>query len=185
MSAARLLNYLHLAYLAKPVADRAVFRTIHKSQAGNLVIIGLGNGQLAGRMLALAQKCTQRPGVRLTVVDQFELRPATEQPLSIKQAYRLLHTPGARVQLVPGDPFMALARTANTLLDTDLLLIRADQQGAALEQAWFYVPRMLHPGSLVLLEQLNAKGQTNGYEVLDYQSVQQRFAACASLRRAA
>ena len=43
---------------------------------------------------------------------------------------------------------------ANSLTGTDLMLISADQDEATLEAAWFYVPRMLHPGSQVLFEEI-------------------------------
>jgi hypothetical protein len=58
------------------------------------------------------------------------------------------------VQLVPGDPYSALARTANSLPDIDLMLVDADQDAESLSQAWFYAPRMLHEESLVLIERL-------------------------------
>ena len=48
---------------------------------------------------------------------------------------------------------MALSAAANSLTNTDLLIISADQDAASLERAWFYVPRMLHGETLVLHEQ--------------------------------
>lgn len=42
-----------------------------------------------------------------------------------------------------------MARWANTLSRTDLLLIGGVVEEESLLPAWFYVPRMLHAGSLI------------------------------------
>ncbi len=190
MSASRLLKYVHLAYLAKPIADRAIFRTIRKIRAGNLVVIGLGDGQLAQKMVLFAQQDADRPHadrlhVQITGIDLFEMRSDRGGSLSLKQAYQLLHATGARTKLVPGDPFAALARSANVLLGTDLIVIRASQLGPAMDRAWFYVPRMMHDHSLVMVEQCGASGQTSSYEVLDRQAVQRLANTTAPMRRVA
>ena len=151
MSAASLLQHLYLSHFVKPVADRAVFRTLQKTRAGNLVAIGLGDGQLARNMILFAHRHTTRAHVRFTGIDQFEMRSDTTGGLPLKQAHQMLHSLPARIQLIPGDPFEALARHANSLLDSDLVVIQADQLGAAMDRAWFYVPRMLHHASLVLV----------------------------------
>ena len=61
----------------------------------------------------------------------------------------------SKIQVIPGDPLSALARSANGLQSTDLLVIAADQDTQSLANAWFYVPRMLHDKSLVLLEDVS------------------------------
>jgi hypothetical protein len=97
----------------------------------------------------------------------------------------MLAASGARLRLVPGDPYSALAHAANSLLDTDLVVIRADQDPVALERAWFYLPRMLHEQSVVLVEQLGTEGHEGTYRALDLQAVRQLAAAHSSRRRAA
>ena len=84
MSASRLIKYLHLAYLAKPIADRAIFRTIRKIRAGNLVGIGLGDGQLAQKMILFAQQAADRPKVQFTGIDLFEMRSDQGNGQSLK-----------------------------------------------------------------------------------------------------
>ena len=95
------------------------------------------------------------------------------------QELGVLHGLGARTQLIPGDPLAALACSANSLPDTDLLIIRADQLGESMEQAWYYVPRMLHTHSLVLVEQADREG----YEVLLRADVQRKARAIDRARR--
>ncbi len=63
----------------------------------------------------------------------------------------------AKVRLVPGDPYTAIAQVANSLAGTELLIISADQFGDALDRAWFYIPRLLAPGATVLIEAIDPK----------------------------
>jgi hypothetical protein len=185
LSAARLIRYLHLAYIAKPVADRVVYRTLRETRAGHLVVMGLGSGQLARNMVGLAAQYTERDQVRLTGIDLFESRPAPQPGLSLKQAHSLLTATGARVRLVPGDPYSALAHAANSLPDTDLVVISADQDPNALQRAWFYLPRMLHDRSVVLVEQPAAEGRERCYRTLDLPAVRKLAEGQMAHRRAA
>lgn len=185
MSAASQLKYLHLAYFAKPVADRTVYRTVRNTRAGNLVAIGVGSGELARKMIQLSADFTTRPQVRFTGIDLFELRNATKGSLSLKQAHSFFAPLNARVQLVPGDPCSALARIANSLPDMDLVLIRGDQDAESLERAWFYLPRMLHAKSVVLVEHVDAHGQPVRYEELDFHAVRAKAAARPNATRRA
>lgn len=152
---ARRLRYIHLAYLSHPKADRAIYRAIRRGGARSIVEMGIGDGRRAERMIRLAQSWQLDSRIRYTAIDPFELRADDAGPgLSLKAAYRRLKATGAKVQVVPGDPFVALSRVANSLTRTDLLLISADQDEASLKQAWFYVPRMLHEGSQVFFEEI-------------------------------
>jgi hypothetical protein len=95
------------------------------------------------------------PGdVCYTGVDLFEAQPNAASPsLTLRAAHRLLKPTGARIRLVPGDPFTALSRVANTLTGSELVLISAGQASESLARAWFYVPRMLGHDCLVLIEE--------------------------------
>ncbi|MEX2187825.1 MAG: hypothetical protein WD875_13555 [Pirellulales bacterium] len=167
MSLVDRIKFVHLAYFSQPVADRAIYRAIRRSQPTTIVEIGVGMGQRAVRAIALASKL--RPGQRIayTAVDLFEASPSGRPALGLKKAHQLLSATGAKVQLVPGDPFSALARMANTLTGTDLLIVSADQRGESLDRAWFYVPRMLHDASVVMVEEPAAGngGQTTFREL--------------------
>ncbi|MHB8955720.1 MAG: hypothetical protein ACYC4U_22305 [Pirellulaceae bacterium] len=185
MSAASQLKYLHLAYFSKPIADRTVYRTIRNIRPGHLVGIGLGCGQLVRNMIQLASEVTRRDQVRFTGIDLFELRPSKVPGMSLKQAHSLLASLKARVKLVPGDPFSALARTANSLPDTDLVVIRADQDPGSLERAWYYLPRMLHDQSVVLIETTGGDGSSGTYQSLNLTDVHRLAGAHLTRRRAA
>ncbi len=185
MSAASLIKFLHLAYLAKPASNRIIYRLIRKSRPSQIVCIGLGTGQVAREVIQVAATYAARPRVRFVGIDPFESRPSGAPALSLKSAYRLLSPLSARVQLIPGDPFTALARSANTLLDTDMILIDAHQDPASLARAWFYMPRMLHRQSQVLVETAGQGGTESSYRLLDAVAVRQLAGQATVCRQAA
>ena len=152
------LQYLALAYFSRPKSDREVYRAIRKHGCHRFLEIGVGRGLRAQRMIDLALACHPQDQVRYVGIDLFEARPEPAGGLSLKEAHRLFKARGIATQLVPGDPFSALARAANALREIDLVLISADQDAALLERAWFYLPRVLHPGSLLFQERANPDG---------------------------
>ena len=149
-------------------------------QAQSIVELGVGDGVRAERMLQGAAKYAQGE-IRYMGVDLFEARPDSDTGLSLKQAYRKLKTLDAQVQLTPGDPFIALSRIANNLAGAELLIIAADQNDAALERAWTFVPRMLHERSLVLWQR---PGDGDKFSVVERDEIE-RLAGGTKNRQAA
>jgi hypothetical protein len=181
---------LYLTRFSKPVSDRAVYRIVKKVCPERLLLLGLGDARRAVRIVETAQRCAATRDIEITGVDLFEGRPqdATSQ-LSLKEAHRMLRETGVQVKLVPGDPYSALARTANSLPNIDLMLIDADQDADSLAQAWFYAPRMLHETSLVLVEHAQGVDKKSGHRItrfdrLDRSSIEQ-MASHVRVRRAA
>ena len=160
MPAASLFKYCYLAWFSHPRAERVLYRAVRRSKAANIVELGMGSGRRALRLLEVARRYRPDATPRYTGVDLFEARPSDVPGLALKQAHRTLADSGAKVRLVPGDALSALARTANALGKTDLVVISADQNMVALARAWYYVPRMLHDASLVFLEESIADGRT-------------------------
>ncbi|MGA2032339.1 MAG: hypothetical protein ABSG68_08800 [Thermoguttaceae bacterium] len=146
------LKALHLIHLSKPVADRPVYREIQRLKARSILEIGIGTGQRSLRMIQLASHSCPLSEIRFTGVDLFEGRSATDRPgLSLKAAHCLLKPTGARILLVPGTPYDALARVANSLGKVDVLVLAPGPE-MSLTPAWFYIPRLLDEHSRVLLE---------------------------------
>ena len=154
MSAASTLGCLYLGYFSKPAAERPLYRAVARSRASRIVEIGIGLGQRSLRLIEVAQRFS--PQVQYTGIDLFEARPAIAPGTTLKRAHRLFAATGARVRLIPGDPLTALARSANLLADSDLVVIAADQDRTSVTQAMFYLPRMIHTNSLVFIEEANA-----------------------------
>jgi hypothetical protein len=180
LSECRWLRFLYLAFFSQPAADRFLYRGLRRRPCRAIVEIGLGDGQRARRVLEVARRYTGAGNLRYTGIDLFESRPEGQTPLSLKQAYQRLHLPGVRLQLVPGDPWQALSRVANTLRDTDLLIIGRDQDENRWQSAWFFVPRMLSETARVYRERVGVDGGPAGYEMLSRADIE----GLARVRRA-
>ena len=155
---------------------------IDRGDVATITEIGVGDGQRAERMVAFALRHHQPENIRYAGLDLFEARPASSPGLSIKEAYRRLNPTGIQVRLVPGDLLDGLLRAANSLSKTDLVVINADVDQAALEPAWFYFPRMLHEKSTVLLALGNVRTE---FQPLTYsQVVELAKKAAGAVRRA-
>ena len=150
----------YLTHLVKPAADRLVYRAILHEKIGCIVELGLGDGSRALRMIDAAARHNERQNIHYIGIDSFEDREPADGPgLMQIAAYRSQKQSGAKIKLVPGNPCEALARAANTLTNIDLLLISTPLDAERLERMWFFVPRMLHERSLVLLETSAAGGE--------------------------
>jgi hypothetical protein len=146
--------------LAKPASDRLVYRAILQDKIGRIVELGIGDGSRALRMIDAAARNHELQNIQYTGVDLFEGRSPVDGPgLMLIEAHRLLKQTGAKIKLLPGDPCGMLARSANLLSGIDLLLISAPLEAESLERMWFFVPRMLHEKSIVLVESVTAKGE--------------------------
>lgn len=166
MSIAQRVKYLYLAYLSKPAGNRMLYRLIKNRRVRRIVELGVGDGRRALRLISLAQMSPGSEPVRYVGVDLFEGRPPGATPgLSLKEAHKLMQPAGAKVQFLPGDPYSALARGANSNAGAELLLISADQDEQSLARAWFYVPRMLTAGATVLVEEISGQGEPSWRKV--------------------
>jgi predicted O-methyltransferase YrrM len=178
-----LLKFAYLTLLSKPAHERALYQAIRKSSPLSIVELGVGLGTRASRMIAAAQRYRPDEPIQYAGIDLFEARTESGTALPLKEAHKRLKATGAKVHVIPGDPLSALARSANGLQGTDLLVIAADQDVDSLANAWFYVPRMLHGSSLVLIEE--ATGDQPRFRSLNLQDVEQLASGGASRRRAA
>jgi hypothetical protein len=129
--------------------------------ARRILEIGIGSAGRTSRLVKLARQFTSGDSVRYAAIDLFEGRgKGMPAGMSLKDTHKLLAPHSVKVQLIPGEPAQALARAANSLAETDLVLISALGEETSLGPGWFYVPRMLHPGSQVFLETRTADGGT-------------------------
>lgn len=160
MSAASRIKYAYYAYLSKPKSERPLYREIRRRRPQRIVELGIAADCRTLRMLQVAARYAGGP-VEYTGIDLFESRSVDQDVLSLKAAHKLLKPLADKVRLLPGDPYSALASAANGLANTDLMIISRGQDPEALSRAWFYVPRMLKPETLVLQEQV-VEGEVPG-----------------------
>ena len=187
MSVGRLLRSLYLCHWSQPAADRALYKAIWGRPIRSIVELGIGLESRTPRLLKIAAwRSTSGGPLRYTGIDLFEARPAGQMRLSLKEAFARLRLPGVRVQLVPGDPYVALRQVANSLAGTDLLLIGADQDRESLLRAWPWMPRMLTPASLIFQEEASGKVLQGHWRMLSVEDVQKlAIQAGKTIRRAA
>lgn len=152
MAAIGLLGYARLAYFAKPQHERRIYKEIRRRKVCRIVEIGIGSAHRAVDLVSTAQRYAGDATVSYTGFDWFEERQAGCQPLPLIHAHRQLQLTGAKVRLTPGFPPATVPQVANSLQRSDLILISAAVDDASLDRTWFYVPRMCHPGTLVLRE---------------------------------
>jgi hypothetical protein len=177
------LDTLYLCRLCQPKAERELYRLLRQQRIRSVVELGLETHERCLRLIRLAKRFSPQQDVRYSGIDLFETRPAHQPRLTLKQTHQLLAGRGATVRLIPGDACSGLARYANQLTGTELLLISPDHEPGALAEAWFYVPRMLAPGAIVLQATRGPKGLE--FQRLSPDEIQARAAAVGRARRAA
>ena len=161
LAATSSLKAFYLSHFSQPACERILYRIIQKNKIKRILELGLGDGQRAVRMIEMAQRQSPECRISYAGTDLFESRSQTTRPgVTLKAAYQMLGATGARIHLIPGDPFSALSRTANTLSGTDLVVISACEDQQSSERAWFYLPRVIHPNSLVVREENRSGGAT-------------------------
>ena len=183
MAAANWFRYAYLAHFSRPKSVRQLFRLVKRHRVRNMVEVGISDVTRAASLVEASQRFAGNEKVKLTGLDWFDARPQNQTPLSLKEAYRVLHATGANVRLVPGAPGTSLTAVANAHQNTDLILISSAVTQDDLQAAWFYMPRMLHQRSLILREHLDAAGQPS-FEWLTLTQVAE-WAGRAGGRRAA
>ena len=152
MAAVGALKYAYLAFFSKPKSERQLYRSLKQSQGLRIVEVGIGSIERAVNLITVAQRYNPGATVSYTGFDWFEEREIGSSPLPLIHAHRQLQLTEARIRLVPGFPTATLPQIANSLQRTDLIVISSELNDAAMERAWFYLPRMCHSSTTVLRE---------------------------------
>jgi hypothetical protein len=183
VAAANWFRFAYLAYLSRPKKARQLYRLVKRRHVRRIVEVGLSDMNLSSSLIEVAQRFAGDEKVHYSGLDWFDARTIHASPLTLKDAYRILHATGASVRLIPGSPAASLAAVANAHQNTDLILISSAVTTDELQSAWFYVPRMLHHQSVVLREQTSAAGESS-FEWLSLSQIAE-WAGRAGGRRAA
>jgi hypothetical protein len=185
LSTAGLLRSAYLLYFTQPAADRALYKALKGRKLRSIMQIGIGDGQRTSRIVEVTGWEPGNLPLDYTGVDQFEQRPKSQPGLTLKAAFGQLKFDGVKVRLTPGDPCSALARVANQIKGIDLILISADQDAESLARAWFYVPRMIHAETLVLIEEPAPKNSHTFRTIKPLEVERLAAAASRAMRRVA
>lgn len=160
MSVGGLFKYAQRAFFSKPTPERQLVRLVKKEAIRRIVEVGIESLEDTTSVLQSCVKQARGEAVSYTALDLFDERSDSVEPLQLVSGYRQLVATGAKVRLVPGGAIGSLIREANSLADTDLLLLSKAVDDASLAAAWYYLPRMCHPGTLVF--RLMPGGSTDG-----------------------
>jgi hypothetical protein len=185
LSVGSLLRSSYLLYFSQPATDRPLLQAIHRQPIRSIVELGLDINGRTQRLLEVVGWHNANQPLRYTAIDQFEARPKIQPALSLKQAFAALRGTHLRLQLVPGDPATALARVANLLARTDLLIISSCLDQESLARAWAWIPRMLTDSSLIFIEQPHPKTNLTQWRRLKLAEVERLAAVASQVRRRA
>lgn len=163
-------RYFVLSRLSKPNNDRVAYQAIRKNQFTSIVEVGLTQGTRCENLIRVAQKFSPETKIRYTGIDLFETRE-NQTPLTLLETHKRLNSLGAKAKLVPGEFADGIQRIANSHMRTDLVVIECEQEDDAFEAAWRFVPRMLHPKSLVIVMYAGDE-----YETMNFLEVEKRAA---------
>lgn len=181
MSMINRLQRLYWVYFSKPKSSRILYRAVRDLRATKIVEFGVADPERSLQLIKMAVGMQQMhqgtAQVSYTAMDLFDARPQMQSPLSVKQAHRFFASSGAKVQLVPGSMSEGLARTANTLLGTDLVIFAEEAAPVSDSRLWFYLPRLLHSESHVLQAQSLAEVQEPTFCKIARAEIEQRAAS--------
>jgi len=153
------LRVLYLSRLSNPAAERVIYRAIQGQRVSRILELGIADGSRAARMIEVAAYCREPKDIQYFGLDLFEARSSSDGPgVTLKLAHRRLSATGARVKLIPGDPFSGLSRCANLLGQLDLIVVSARLEPRSLAKAWFYLPGLMHRQTRVFQEVMRPGG---------------------------
>jgi len=185
MSQLGTLKYTYLTRLSQPATDRFLYRSIDKHPVCSILEIGVGSGVRAERLLTVATRPEPDAELCYTGIDLFEDRPEGAERIGLRQAYQLLRQQHVKVQLVPGDPFSALARISNYITGIDLVVVAGDQDPESLARAWMFLPRMIHAQTLVFAQTQDAQGRLTDFAEMSRQQLDELAGLRGRRRRSA
>lgn len=186
MAVGELFRYARRAFFSKPTPEKQLLRLAKQQPVRRVVEVGVESLESTIELLTTLVKQARGEAVAYTALDPFDERVAGADGLSLVSAYRQLVATGASVRLKPGGLGGLVAAEANSLADTDLLLLSREASDAALGTAWRYVPRMCHPGTLVLRRvDGDTDEQTGEWRTLSLQEISDRADQASPKRLAA
>jgi hypothetical protein len=143
----------HLLHFSKPEENRFVYRKVKQHRPHRIVEVGLQKGLRTLNLLKLAVSVCENPlALRYFCVDPFEGRTKKDGPgLSLRKAYRAMNQMEIQHKLIPATPLMGIKRIANHVQNVDFLVLATPELHWLEEGGWYYLARMLHQESVVLL----------------------------------
>lgn len=126
--------------------SKLLIRELRDFTPASIVEVGIGDCALTLEIIKTICKRMDPAEVKYTGIDLFEADP---EGASIKETHRIISGTQVKCKLVPGDPHSGLSRTANSLTDSELILIGDRVDSESLDRAWFFFPRMMNDSTRI------------------------------------
>lgn len=164
MAVGDLFRYAARAFFSKPTPapEKQLLRIAKQHVIRRVVEVGVDSVDATAQLLETLVKQAKDEPVKYTALDLFDARPEEAAKTPLVGVYRRFIATGAKVRLTPGELAPSLASEANSLAETDLLLLSREATDEALAHAWFYIPRMCHQGTIVLRRTEGEEGAAEG-----------------------
>lgn len=185
MSIRRALDVCYLCWLSKPKADRPLYSHLRRTPVRSIVELGVRSEERSLALLRMAQYRSPGEEIRYVGIDLFDARPADQPKLTLKQMHQAMNRSGATIRLIPGDAQSGLARCANQLQGTEMLIVSAGQDPDVLAKAWMYVPRLLGPNGSILVAEGPLVDAVASFRLLAASELENRSRESQRARRAA
>ncbi len=164
------LGLLRLCHFSRPAHDRTLYKWTARHKPLTIVEGGLASLERSQSIIRIAQRMSPNSEISFLGLDDFEGRAQPIPNLTLRNAHKALNRTGARIRLLPGDPMGTIVRMANQLPKADIFFLTLDTKQNDRDQLWFFLPRLMHARSLVLLRN-DTQGEGKP-EVLSFSEVQ-------------
>ncbi|HMP79641.1 MAG TPA: hypothetical protein PKD54_09340 [Pirellulaceae bacterium] len=177
------LSFLRLCHFSRPACDRVLYKWTARNKPRAIVEGGLSGIERSQSIIRIAQRVSPNAEISYLGLDEFEGRPQVNSELTLRNTHKMLNRTGAKVRLLPGDPLGTIARMANQLPKADLFILTLDPNHCDWDQLWFFLPRLMHDNTLVLLRR-DSHG-TGQPEVLNLKEIEALASHPATARKPA
>lgn len=146
-------GFFHLAklkWLSGTREQRLVSRVVLRRQPRNIVELGLSDCSRTTRIMDCAVCYAAPASIQYTGIDFFDGRPAGDNPLPLKEAYRQFRSRGVNVRLIPGTPASGSEMIYSAGVHPDLVVIDARVTDADLAGAWRRLADTMAEGSVAI-----------------------------------
>lgn len=185
MAVGGLFRFAKQALFSQPTPERQLLKLAKSSHSLRVVELGIESLESTSKLLKQIASQPSGEEASYTGFDAFDERAASDPRLSLIDTHRELSATGVSVRLQPGGPTAGVPALANSLQDSDLVLISLGTSDRQLESAWFFLPRMCHPGTLVLRRTAGEEPDSPGqWTPLPHEEIN-RLATLAEASRAA
>lgn len=149
---------LYFRYLAKPKSDRQIYQSMAEMDIKNVLEIGITSLERTCNSIQMAHRFCEDP-IHYFGIDLFEAGGG-QNSVGLKTAHVELKKTGAKIKLMPGDPFSCLSRSVNLIPKIDLLVIGGNCPSDSLSRSWFYLAGLMNPDATLYLEKNSSSGES-------------------------